>query len=252
MRSATIAAMQRDSKPLTLALVVVLGAHAACSSDVTQSSLASSGAQGGGSAESGGASAQGGAGGAAQGGAAAGGSAEGGAAEGGAAAGGGTSTGPEPIVCASDSACTGCVANACPEAWCGCTEEPECGALFGCFQQCGGSEPCNQECLSLHAAGISSVLLVSDCASTQCASDCPMADTTLTPCERCLYTDCSAEMNACLSTPDCLGLLECLQGCSGGQLTCQQQCYGQFPTGAMPLEAVIGCSESQCPTDCPG
>jgi hypothetical protein len=171
---------------------------------------------------------------------------------GGAGAGGSSSTGPDPVVCDANSPCTDCVAVSCPEAWCGCTNEPDCAALFACFGECNGEEACNQQCLQTFPNGISSVLLVSDCATNRCPSDCPMGSTMLTPCEQCLYADCSAEMNACLSTPDCLGLLQCLQGCSDGQLTCQQQCYADHPGGAMPLELVIGCSQSECPVDCPG
>jgi hypothetical protein len=163
----------------------------------------------------------------------------------------GTTTGPDPVICQAVNPCTECVATACPEVWCGCTENSECGAIFGCFSQCNGESACIQGCLGAHPEGISDSLLVSDCATQQCSAACPGASTELTPCEQCLYGQCDEAMNACLSEPDCIGLLQCFDGCQPSQLSCQQACYDAYPNGAMPLEDVIGCSDTQCPMACP-
>lgn len=159
------------------------------------------------------------------------------------------STSSGQLVCASASPCQACVASACPEAWCECTESTACGALFACWQTCS-DQACSQACLEQFPDAISNAILVSSCGAGPCEASCPGAGEPLSPCEECLYTSCDAEMNACLSTPDCTGLWSCFAACGSFDLTCQQDCYAAFPAGAQPLEDVFACAELGCPMIC--
>lgn len=155
-------------------------------------------------------------------------------------------------ICAAPGPCGACVALACPEVWCGCVDDPECGALFACGNACGTDEACRQACLAEHPEGISDVVLVTGCAAESCPDDCPTTGDGLSDCEQCLYTDCDAQMNACLSQPACLGLFQCLTACPDLDLSCQQGCYAEYGEGAEALEAVLVCSQSACPDVCEG
>lgn len=155
-------------------------------------------------------------------------------------------------ICPAPNPCAACVALACPEVWCGCVDDPECGALFVCSNACGSDEACRQACLAEHPEGISDVVLVSGCAAESCPDDCPTTGDGLSDCEECLYTSCDDVMNTCLSQPACLGLFQCLTGCPDLDLSCQQGCYASYGDGTESLEAVLVCAESECPSVCQG
>ncbi len=155
-------------------------------------------------------------------------------------------------ICAAPGPCGACVALACPEVWCGCVDDPECGALFACSNACGPDEACRQACLAEHPEGISDVVLVTGCAAESCPDDCPTTGDGLSDCEECLYTGCDDAMNACLSQPACLGLFQCLTACPDLELSCQQGCYADFGDGTEALEDVLVCAQSTCPDVCEG
>ena len=159
-----------------------------------------------------------------------------------------TSTGGM-VTCDSATPCQDCVATSCADVWCDCTEDMECGALFTCWSSCM-DETCTQACLQQYPNAISKAILVTNCASGPCAMACPQSGEPLEPCGECLYTSCDAEMNACLSNPDCSGLWACFIDCGQFDLTCQQDCYAAFPTGAEPLEDVFGCADMECQMVC--
>jgi hypothetical protein len=228
-----------------VALALVLVSSLACGRSVELEGEGGGVGQGGsGTADAatattgGGASGQGGAGASGQGGAGA--SAQGGGGEGGATV----------TICAAQGPCANCVAEACPEVWCGCVDNPECGALFVCSNACGADEACRQACLSEHPEGISDVVLSTGCAAESCADACPTTGDGLNDCETCLYTDCDEVMNACLSQPACLGLFQCLGACPDLALSCQQGCYADFGEGTEALEAVLGCAQAECSGVC--
>lgn len=160
---------------------------------------------------------------------------------------GSTSTGQ--MVCASQTPCQDCVATACADVWCECTQSMECGALFQCWQGCS-DQACSQSCMQQYPDAISNAILVSNCGATACAMSCPQAGDPLMPCGECLYTSCDSEMNACLSTPDCTGLWTCFSNCGQFDLTCQQGCYDTYPGGAQPLEDVFNCAQAECEMVC--
>jgi hypothetical protein len=164
--------------------------------------------------------------------------------------GGGAGGGGSVAICAAPGPCGACVALACPEVWCACVDDPECGALFACSDACGTDEACRQACLAEHPDGISDVVLVSGCAAESCPDECPQTGDGLSDCEECLYTSCDAVMNTCLSQPACLGLFQCLTGCPDLDLSCQQGCYASFGDGAESLEAVLVCAQGECPDVC--
>jgi hypothetical protein len=161
------------------------------------------------------------------------------------------STGTGGMTCPSfGDPCTSCASMNCPDIWCGCVNNPECLDLFTCFGDCMGDGACEQDCLTAHSGGISAVTLVSGCAGTTCSGVCDWGNPGFTPCEECIYTDCAAEMNACLAAPDCSALYGCLTGCAPVDLSCQQQCYLDFAGGVQLLEDALTCITNVCANPC--
>ncbi len=146
--------------------------------------------------------------------------------------------------------CTGCISQNCAGDWCDCQGNPECLTLFNCFGACNNDEACNQACMTQHQSGISNVLLVSGCAGTVCDSSCAWGDDEFTECQECIYQDCASEMNACLAAPDCTKLWDCFQGCPPLALSCNQQCYNDFPKGVATLETLLQCTVVACEDPC--
>lgn len=210
-----------------------------------------SGAKAGGGAGAGGAGA-GGVGGGGAGAGGVGGSGPGGSGPGGSGPGGSGGSGGSTMICPDfGDPCTSCAAVSCPEIWCGCSENPECGSLFSCFAMCGGDPDCQGGCLAMHEDGISDVLLVGGCAGTTCDAVCSFGNPNFGPCQECIFTSCQPEWNACLSEPDCLELWQCFQACEPLDLTCQQACYATFPDGVQLLEDALMCSNASCSSVCP-
>jgi hypothetical protein len=163
----------------------------------------------------------------------------------------GPGAGGSSMICMSfGDPCTDCASINCPETWCGCVNNQACLDIFQCFGACMMDPMCEQGCLQMHSAGISAAVLVSGCAGTTCSMVCDWGNPGFDPCQECIYTDCSMEMNACLSNPDCGALYQCLTGCSPIDLTCQQQCYLDYPGGVQLLEDALMCIASQCQSEC--
>ncbi|MFO0550657.1 MAG: hypothetical protein U0271_19845 [Polyangiaceae bacterium] len=162
-----------------------------------------------------------------------------------------TTTSTGVMTCPASSTCAACISVSCPTVWCGCYNNPECGALFVCTSQCQPDDTaCHQACYSAHPDGISDAVLAADCAADPCSADCPQAGDPLPPCQECLYSGCADEMNACVAEAECSALYQCLTACAPGQLSCQQACYDNHAAGVQPLEAVLNCSMSACPDVC--
>jgi hypothetical protein len=127
--------------------------------------------------------------------------------------------------------------------------DQECLDIIACSNNCG-DEACSSACMSKHPDGISKAVLFGDCAATVCEASCPGSGNQLSPCELCLYSDCSSAMNTCLSQPVCLDLWNCLASCSNLDLACQKGCYNQHAGGVAPLQALFQCSEQSCSGAC--
>ena len=165
----------------------------------------------------------------------------------GASAGTGGTGGTVEICADLDDPCTECISLDCPASWCGCTDNPECFALFDCYGGCLGLPGCQEQCLQLHADGISSVGLVSGCAGTTCSHVCTWGEPDFDDCAACAYQDCSAEVNACLADPPCNELRRCFRDCGHLDLVCQQQCYADYPDGVVLLQSMWQCLDDLCP-----
>lgn len=195
-----------------------------------------------------GASASGGAGGGAAGGAT-GGDGAGGQGTGGDGAGGQSTGGAGGGTCfALGDACTECELANCPTEYCDCFQNDECVALAQCAITCPpGDVECYQPCWTASPGGISDAALLTHCAGTVCAASCP-GFVPLEPCQECLYTSCDAEMNACMSNPDCTALLLCLDACTAPG--CENQCYNEHPGGLADAGPVGTCLQSACAAQC--
>jgi len=144
--------------------------------------------------------------------------------------------------------CTECLSGACPSTYCTCYENDECLALIECVDACS-SDACQQACFSAHPNGISDLYLLTDCAATSCDSECP-GNAVVDPCTKCIFEDCSSEMNACLADPECLELYTCLSDCGDVDLICQKGCYAAHGGAVAELQAVLQCSATSCPGPC--
>lgn len=159
--------------------------------------------------------------------------------------------GAPPEICYSDDNCTDCIAMRCPEAWCDCTDSPDCFGLFNCFDFCNEDKACEQTCLAQHQDGISLALLVTGCAGTTCDDKCPFwGNEDFSPCAECALNACPGVLNICLADPQCNGLWSCFIDCPPLDLTCQQQCYLDWPESVQLLEDVLMCVNPACDDVC--
>lgn len=71
-------------------------------------------------------------------------------------------------------------------------------------------------------------------------------------CDGCLNEVCEVEMNACLQTPDCLSLLECLEEC-GVPGACEQKCAAEHPewqSSSQTAFEAFWCKSNNCQDLC--
>ncbi|MBK8253699.1 MAG: hypothetical protein IPK82_13660 [Polyangiaceae bacterium] len=147
-------------------------------------------------------------------------------------------------------ACTACLAVECSDIYCTCYDEPHCFGYLQCLGTCTmGDTACAQNCAAVHQDGISAAILVADCSATTCNDSC-MFGQSLNPCQTCLYTNCSTQMNACVADSECLALIQCFQMCTPGDMMCAQACIGEHPEGWPELQEVLDCRNDQCDGEC--
>ena len=143
-------------------------------------------------------------------------------------------------------ACSDCAAQACSARYCTCYDNPACGSLIACTQSCAvGDANCAQSCMSQNPSGIADALLLNDCAAKSCAQGCPGA-TALGACEACAIEQCPAQMNTCLSNPECTQLIACVSNCNGDDF-CMAGCAFDYGGGQNDAEAVQACVQGPCP-----
>ena len=236
--------------PSIIAAITLAIALSACGSTVTTET------SGGGSTSAGGASTGGAqvagssAGGVSMGGASTGGVSSGGASTGGATTGGG-GAGGAPSCPGYGDACTDCLSSGCAATYCACYDEIHCFGYLQCLGTCMmGDAACAQNCATVHEPGISVAILVADCAATTCDADCQFGKA-LNACQKCLYTQCAPEMNACIADAECLALVQCIQACSPGDSTCSQACITAHPDGFSKAQGTGSCRKLNCADDCP-
>ena len=145
--------------------------------------------------------------------------------------------------------CTNCISASCSQVWCDCRNNAECVALYACWNNCGTSQTCINNCMMQHSTGVSQALLVDNCAGTTCHGSCNWGQP-IPPCTQCIYSDCTQQMNACFADPQCIPLLDCLDACPPNSVVCAQGCYNQHGAGAMALQPVIDCSSQKCQPQC--
>lgn len=144
--------------------------------------------------------------------------------------------------------CTDCLSGACPSTYCTCYNNNECLSLIMCVDACS-SDACQQMCFSAHPDGISDLYLLTDCAASSCDSQCP-GNTVVDPCSKCIFEDCSSEINTCFGDPECLALYTCLSNCGNNDLICQKGCFMANGGAVAELQAVLDCSAAKCPGLC--
>ncbi len=164
---------------------------------------------------------------------------------------GGGGSGGSPSCQGFGDECTECMAASCAATYCACLEEDHCFGYLQCLGTCSmGDTTCFQSCAAVHEPGISLGILTSDCAGTTCDMSCQFGNP-LNDCQKCLYTNCSSEMNACIANPECLGLVQCLQMCTPGDQACGQACVATYPEGLTDAQSVRDCRDTFCSGDCP-
>lgn len=86
-------------------------------------------------------------------------------------------------------------------------------------------------------------------ASTTPTSSCGVQSGNAT-CDACLNQHCCAELTACKSNPDCVGLYRCAAQCSADDSTCFEACMSQFPNGSNDLGTAMSCIDKSCAKEC--
>jgi hypothetical protein len=129
--------------------------------------------------------------------------------------------------------------------------------LVTCLEGCA-DDACDTQCFTTHAAGQAALDAVDACEATQCATECSAGGGTggtggsggETVCDACVESKCGAPLNACLGDPDCVAFWDCVDPCQDD--ACEQACVTQHPNGAAKSDAVDGCVQQQCVTECGG
>jgi hypothetical protein len=146
--------------------------------------------------------------------------------------------------------CTQCLSEQCAAVYCGCHEEIHCGGYLQCLGTCMMDDSaCIQNCATVHQDGISPAILAADCAATTCDGSCNFGNP-LNDCQKCLYTDCAPQMNACIADPECIPLIQCFQMCPPGDMMCGQACIGQHPDGWPEVQELRDCRNDLCDGPC--
>jgi hypothetical protein len=119
----------------------------------------------------------------------------------------------------------------------GCTKDADCKGTRVCF---------SGECVD-GAGGVSS-------GTTSSEGGSPTGCDGQGSCQACIEcasgSECSDAQQACIQSPDCTGLLECLVACDFDDV-CEGGCYASYPdSAAEALSAFEVCVTCACPLDC--
>jgi len=148
--------------------------------------------------------------------------------------------------------CSQCELQACPDIYCECYGEPDCGLLAQCYFACApGDTACTSACSMAYPDGNAVGALLSDCAAVSCSDTCsylgPLVE--LTDCERCVYEDCAQEVNDCAAVGTCPELLVCVAACAG-DTACETSCAQLYPLGVNQAVVVGNCTLDFCEEVC--
>jgi hypothetical protein len=69
-------------------------------------------------------------------------------------------------------------------------------------------------------------------------------------CNNCMQ-GCCAQDNACVSSQDCVDLINCLNACQPNDSTCVGNCRSGHPSGATLFDGITKCMSAQCSSSCP-
>lgn len=146
--------------------------------------------------------------------------------------------------------CAACMFQQCNVAYCDCAGEPACLGMIPCLQACPAmDQACVQSCYQKNSLGFGEFLVTSSCAGTLCAPSCPGAEM-IGACELCLGQQCEQQFEACIGNPECTALIDCLQACPQGNMSCQQGCLQQHAGGAIQAQQLNQCATMSCGNVC--
>lgn len=154
---------------------------------------------------------------------------------------------PSPI-----DACARCLSMQCNAIYCECASQQSCVSLTACVAACvPGDLVCAQLCWAQNPAAISDAFMVDDCARLHCSTVCPLSGAQLNDCDRCQFTRCETEANACLANASCAAFVGCTSLCVPTDTTCLQNCALQYPQGVAGSQALATCTQQRCAVECP-
>jgi hypothetical protein len=153
-----------------------------------------------------------------------------------------------------------------------CVSSPDCNDLAQCALGCNGDPSCLADCINQFPNGLSEFEPLVECVGcVACPNDCSQISQQLgcsgnssgnpgscdnggdcAQCASCAATGaCAPELSACLQSPDCQAVVDCVTAC--GQPDCIEQCIQQNPNASPEVDALISCAIcDQCPNDCNG
>lgn len=158
-------------------------------------------------------------------------------------------------------ACEKCVADECSEEITACENDVHCAQILGCMQGCtqGDMDACVTACVQAHMEGAVFFEPLADCVDDNCPA-CTGDDDAdgddgddgdddgLNTCQSCASEKCPSQVSACENDPACEAIMDCFEGCGGGDFDqCYEDCLSANPDGADLFEDLAGCAEIHCP-----
>ncbi len=69
-------------------------------------------------------------------------------------------------------------------------------------------------------------------------------------CESCISTSCCPALGACLANPQCVAIINCMEGCPPFGFACDQTCATEHTNGEQDYASVEVCLSNSCKTQC--
>jgi hypothetical protein len=141
--------------------------------------------------------------------------------------------------------CQECQQTECNAELAKCSQNQSCVAAIQCANQCQ-DQACFQKCLEDNPDGAADLQSLAGCVQNNCAEPCGGGSDD--PCVNCQQTECSSEIQACTSDPACVAAIQCINQCQ--DQACFQKCLEDNPDGASEVQALAGCVQNNCASEC--
>lgn len=145
--------------------------------------------------------------------------------------------------------CYICRDEKCCDTYLACHDDPDCQALFTCFDGCAeGDDACWKTCTEQHPSGSNLLGPSSACVIVLCSTECNGAP--LQGCEACFYLDCGDAYAEYVAAPGGFAMQECVAACPVDDTACDKQCYDAYPEAYQKYGDLASCLSVVCKDEC--